>query len=263
MISDRLHRSADVRRFYLVLGCLIVVAWSLLIVLQRSAYAELLGHEAIEHDLPALGRMAAFLLSWSLMTVAMMLPGSLPMLNIQIHPIRRQMAGNWLSGLIILGYLFPWILFGLLAYLGDGFLHRMFESTAPLAAYSGWIAPSIMLVAGLYQFTPLKRRYTLRCQPAHAMTLVSLEGSMEKNSRVMALKQGLRLGLTCVGSCGSLMLLMFALGHNRLGWMFALCGTMVAERLAPWGHRLTWLVGLTLVIWATFWMLFYQVAWPG
>jgi predicted metal-binding membrane protein len=50
------------------------------------------------------------------------------------------------------------------------------------------------------------------------------------------------------------MLLMFALGHNRLDWMLALGGLMAVERLSPWGHLLARLVGLVLVVWATFWV---------
>ena len=131
--------------------------------------------------------------------------------------------------------------------------------TAPLAAFSDLIASAIVLIAGLYQFTPVKRRYMARCRTPHTLILQSCG---EKISGAGALKQGLRLGVFCVGSCWSLMLLMFALGHNRLDWMLALGGILAAERLAPWGNRLAWLVGLVLVVWATLWVLtsLYQTA---
>jgi len=124
--------------------------------------------------------------------------------------------------------------------------------TAPLAAFSDLIAPAIVLFAGLYQFTPVKRRYMARCRPSHAL---NFQSHGEKISEAGALKQGLGQGVFCVGSCCSLMLLMFALGHHRLDWMLALGWIMAAERLAPWGHRLAWWVGLGLVVWATFWVL--------
>jgi len=253
MRSDILPNSTDTRRFYLVLGFMIVIAWGLLLVWQRSAYAELLGHESLEdNDFPLVWHLAAFLLSWFLMTVAMMMPGSLAVLNHYVQPVQHQIKNTRLVVLIILGYLSPWVLFGLLVYLGDSFLHRMFDPTAPLAAFSASIAPAIMLIAGLYQFTPLKRRYTLRCRPAHALFL---RGSVEKIYGAETLNQGLRLGVYCVGSCWPLMLLMFALGHNRVDLMLVLSLIMAAERLAPWGHRLAWLVGLALIVWATFWVL--------
>jgi predicted metal-binding membrane protein len=182
------------------------------------------------------------------MTVAMMLPGSLPLLNSHIHPVRQQREGKWSAGLIILGYLAPWMLFGLLAYLGDSFLHRITEPGAPLANFSGMIAPAIVLIAGLYQFSPIKQHYTARCRTQDALNL-QLDG--EKLTGTAAFKGGLLLGGFCVGSCWSLMLLMFALGHNRLDWMLVLGGIMAAERLAPWGNRLSWLVGLALVVWGS------------
>jgi len=256
MILDRLRVSPDARRFYLVLGCLILVAWGLLFAWQTSAYADLLGHESIGDDgLPPAGRLAAFLLSWFLMIVAMMLPGSLPLLSHAIQPVWHRMKSRRLIGWIIFGYLYPWILIGLLSYLGDSFLHQMFDPAAPLAAYSDWIAPAIVLSAGLYQFTPVKRSYMARCRSSQVQFP---EGRMQKLSSAVALKHGLRLGVFCVGSCWSLMMLMFALGHHRLDWMLALGGIMAAERLAPWGHRLAWLVGFGLVVWATFWVLTSQ-----
>jgi len=41
----------------------------------------------------------------------------------------------------------------------------------------------------------------------------------------------------------------------RLDWMLVLGGVMATERLAPWRHRLAWLVGLVLIVWATFWVI--------
>jgi predicted metal-binding membrane protein len=253
MRSEILHPPAESRRFYLALGLMIALAWGLLAAWQRSAYAELLGHEALEHHhFPFAWQLAAFMLSWSLMTVAMMLPVSLPMLLHIAQPDGLRTEKNLAAGTVILGYLAPWILVGLLLYLGDSFLHRMAEPEAPLAAFSGLIAPAILMAAGLYQFTPAKRRCTSLCRSPH--TLLP-QGDPEKLSVARSLQQGLRLGAYCVGSCGSLMLLMFALGHHRLDWMLALGLILAAERLAPWGDRLTRWVGLLLVLWASLWVL--------
>lgn len=253
MRSDILTNPTDTRRFYLILGFLIVLAWSLLAFWQRSAYAELLGHEAIEdHHISLAWHLTAFILSWFLMTVAMMLPGSLPMIIQFVSPVRHRMKNSRLVGWIILGYLAPWILFGLLVFLGDSFLHQMTEPAAPLAALSSWIAPAIVLIAGLYQFTPVKRHYMARCRTSDAL---NYQRSGEKLTRAAALKGGLRLGGFCIGSCWLLMLLMFALGQHRLDWMLALGGVLAAERLAPGGHRLALLVGFGLVVWATFFAL--------
>jgi predicted metal-binding membrane protein len=228
------------------------------VALEQSAFAELLGHEAIEHHgVPLSARLAAFLLSWLLMTVAMMLPGSLPALNTlaqsgRAHLVPPPAGGSRFAGLLLLGYLSPWILAGLLFYLGDGFIHQVFGHEGPLVAYAGWVAPAILLAAGLYQFTPAKRGCSQRCRPAHTHVP---QGRADPPGTAAAWQQGLRLGLFCVGSCWALMLLMFALGHDQPGWMLTLGGIMAAERLAPWGQRLTWLVGIVLVVWAVLWAL--------
>lgn len=253
MRSEILPAPADTRRLYLVLGPLILLAWGFLAVWQRSAYAEWLGHESIgEHGYPPAWRLAVFLLSWSLMIVAMMLPGSLRLLSHHVQPVWHRAESSRLVGGIILGYLSPWTLFGMLVYIGDSFLHEMAEPAAPLASFSEFIAPSIVLIAGLYQLTPFKRDYIRRCRTPHVLLSQNKDGRI---SGAGALKQGLQLGIFCVGSCWSLMLLMFALGYHRLDWMLALACIMAAERLAPWGQRLAWLVGVALVAWGTFWML--------
>jgi predicted metal-binding membrane protein len=70
---------------------------------------------------------------WTLMTVAMMLPSSLPLVNL----FRRVVAGRGnagrLLGLLLLGYLAVWAWFGVLAYLGDGVLHLAGVVTFPAA----------------------------------------------------------------------------------------------------------------------------------
>jgi predicted metal-binding membrane protein len=242
-----------VRRFYLVSACLILLAWGLLIAWQRSAFAGLLGHEAVGEQLfPSLARLALFLLGWLLMTVAMMLPGSLPRLNQVVAQDRSHIAKGLHEWLLLLGYLSPWVLFGLLGYLGDGFLHRLAAPGAPLAAVSGFIPPALLLLAGLYQFTPFKRYFLDRCQVGEPFCR---PGELGRPAGPYFWSQGLEQGLFCVGSCWSLMLLMFALGPHSPGWMLALGGVMAAERLAPWGRRFAWLVGFALLVWAVLWVL--------
>jgi predicted metal-binding membrane protein len=195
MISDRLRFSPDTRWFYLVLGCLILVAWGLLFAWQTSAHAALLGHESMGgHGFSPAGRLAAFLLSWFLMILAMMLPSSLPLLNHSIQPVWHRPKSRRLVGRIILGYLFPWALFGLLVYLGDSILHQMTEPAAPLASVSNFIPPLIVLIAGLYQLTPVKRSYLERCRPSQTHFLGDW---LEKLNGTRAWQQGLRLGVFC------------------------------------------------------------------
>jgi predicted metal-binding membrane protein len=248
-----LRSPITVRRFYLGSGILILFAWGLLIAWQRSAYAGLLGHEAVgEAVFPPPVRLGLFLLGWLLMAVAMMLPGSLPGLYQAVQLDRLRRASRRQAWLIIVGYLSPWVLFGLLAYLGDSVLHQLAAPGASLAALSGFIPAAIVLAAGLYQLTPLKRVFLERCQAAD---LLCQPAQIAPSNRLVSWRQGFDLGILCVGSCWSLMLLMFAVGHHRLDWMLALGGIMAVERLAPWGRRFAWLVGFALIVWSVVWMV--------
>lgn len=246
MISNYYAIVMPARRFYWMIGVLMVAAWGLLALWQRSAYAELLGHEMLgDHHISFTLKLAAFLAGWFLMILAMMLPVSLPGLIQAARPARR---ASYLPA-VILGYLLPWMLFGMLAFLGDSILHTFTGEGAPLAFLSPWIAPSIVLAAGLYQFAPIKQHFTRLCRPAHVMPGRGIE-SLPK-----ALGEGVKSGLACIASCWALMLLMFALGHHNLGLMFVLSLVFAGERLTPWGQRISWLVGSVLLMVVLIWLL--------
>lgn len=245
MLSKLLPKPASGRRIYLVFSMLIITAWGALIAWQHSPHAELLGHESlVDHHITFTSHLSAFLLGWLFMTVAMMLPANLPLL---IHEQRNRMGDGWYVLMMIAGYLSAWMLFGLIPFVGDSILHEMTEPGAPLAAASNFIAPAILLTAGVYQLTPLKRRFTERCKPS--LNSRPSEHDMHKGG---AFPQGLRLGLNCIGSCWSLMLLMFALGHHRLDWMLIIGGIAAMERLTPWGLRVERMVGAGLIGWGIF-----------
>lgn len=236
------------RRANLIVGLLIASAWGFLIIWQFSPYAELLGHESLgDHHFSFPVKLSAFVMSWFLMTVAMMLPASMPMLIHSVRTAGQPRRASFFLTSIIFGYLFPWVLFGLVAFLGDSVLHELTETGGPLAILSPWIAPSIAFASGIYQFTSIKWRCLQQCRPSHAM-----QNGMEMKNPANALREGIRLGFLCVGSCWSLMLLMFALGHHQLGWMFALSLVLAGERLTAWGRRIAWIVGSILLISAVF-----------
>lgn len=245
MQTQRFQKLNGVHRIYLVSGALIITAWGALIAWQRSSFAGLLGHETLaDHYIPFASQLSAFLLSWLLMTIAMMLPASLPLL---VQSQRHRTGGRWFTILVVAGYLSSWLFWGFLAFLGDNALHEMTGPGAPLAAASDFIAPAILLAAGLYQLAPLKQRFTERCKPSASIELAQYE-----QQDGGGLKLGLHLGFICIGSCWSLMLVLFAFGHHRLDWMVALSCITVAERHSAWGHYLAKWVGAGLVAWGAF-----------
>ena len=64
---------------------------------------------------------------------------------------------------------------------------------------------------------------------------------------------GMSYGVSCVGCCWALMLVLFALGTANLAWMFAAGAVMAVEKNASWGHRLSVPLGVALLgasVWA-------------
>ncbi len=248
MMIRTIHPTDDSHWYHLVIGSLILSAWGILALWSASPYAELLSHEEIgEGNLSPLLSLAVFVLGWALMTVAMMLPGSLPL----VHRFRRFVLHrpdhNRLVAQFVLGYLAVWMAFGGLAYLGDSVVHVAIERFAPLAAASGGITVAVLLVAGVYQFTPGKRVCLAYCRPSHALLQ---KDRPEQLSALVVWQLGLRHGLSCLGSCWGLMLLMFAISGMNLGWMLVLAAIMAAERASRWGQWLTRPLGLALIVWA-------------
>ena len=237
----------DARWYRLSLGALIVLAWAVLWVWGASPFAGLLSHRVVGGAFSPGLRLAIFVLAWTLMTVAMMLPTSLPLINLFQTVVRHRPDGGRLVRRMILGYLAVWVLFGLAAYVGAVVLHEAVEGIPGLAAAAGGIGAALLLVAGLYQFTPLKHMCLEKCRSPYSFLVEHWRG---REAARDAFRLGISHGMFCMGCCWTLMLLMFVIGGANLGWMLALATVMAAERTTRWGRRLAQPVGVALTLWA-------------
>jgi predicted metal-binding membrane protein len=241
------HRDAIEHWLYAgAMAGLIGGAWVALGLLGASPYAAYLSHEFLSEAKNwdgALARLAVFLGGWTLMSVAMMLPSSLPLVTV-FHTIT---SGAWrLVGLLVAGYLWVWGLFGLAALVADAGLHLAVELSPWLAARSYLIPASVVLAAGLFQFSPLKRSCLERCRSPIGFVIQHWRGGGRAHR---AFTLGVRHGLFCVGCCWALMLLMFAAGAVSLGWMLVLGAVMFVEKAVGWGRWITMPAGVLLTLW--------------
>ena len=244
-----LIRTPDDDRWYrLSIGMLVVLAWAVLAAWGASPFAGLLSHQGIgEGTLSPILRLAVFVLGWTLMTVSMMLPSTLPLVNLFRALIAARPDRNGLVLRLVLGYLGVWVHFGAVAYRMDALVHAVVGQTPDLAANSAWIAAGILILAGVYQFTPLKHMCLDKCRSPYSFLVEHWRG---RQPGADAMRLGARHGLFCLGCCWTLMLLMFAIGGANLGWMLVLGAIMAAERTTRWGRYLTRPLGAALVLWA-------------
>ena len=240
-------RVDDRKRFMVLIVALTTLAWLVLWVWGRSPYGRLLSHEHLgKLTLKDGGLLLGFVASWTLMIVAMMLPTSLPLVTLFRALIRHRPDRTWLVVLLITGYLGVWTLFGAVVHLGDWIIHTAIEQSMWLAAHP-WVLGAVTLVlAGLYQFMPLKYYCLDKCRSPLSFIVEHWRG---RHEQTQALRLGIHHGLFCVGCCWSLMLLMFAVGIGNLGWMLALGTVMAVEKNMPWGRRLSAPLGVLLIGW--------------
>jgi predicted metal-binding membrane protein len=228
-----------------LLLALIALAWVTLWIWGHSPYGRFLTHDALRvTDVCRSSMVPLIVAGWAVMIVAMMLPTSLPLIGMFHRMTRLRTDRAQLVGFMLAGYLLVWTLFGVMAVLGDGVLHTAVEHNAWLAAHAWLIGAGIFVVAGLYQFTPLKYYCLDKCRSPLSFLMLHWQG---RGDRSHAFWLGAHHGLFCLGCCWSLMLLMFAVGMGNLGWMLLLGAVMAIEKNLPWGRWFSASVGIVLL----------------
>ena len=242
---NALRTPADARWYRLAMAALVLFAWAVLAAWGASPFATLLSHRQLAEGGLTVLRLAMFTAGWVLMTVAMMLPGSLPLFNLFGVLVARRADRVSLTLCLTLGYLAVWAAFGAVAFVGDAALHAAAGRNPAFVAQAQWIGVLVMLAAGVYQVTPLKEVCLEKCRSPYSFIVEHWGG---RRPRRDAVRLGARHGLFCVGCCWMLMLLMFVVGGVNLGWMLGLGAVMLVERTSRWGRRLSAPVGLALIL---------------
>jgi predicted metal-binding membrane protein len=151
--------------------------------------------------------------------------------------------------LLLLGYLAIWTAFGLGAWLLDRGIHAAVDAVPWLAQHPQVIIGSTLLVAGLWQFSPIRDRCLDECRSPLGFVMNRWRGLVERRE---ALTMGIAHGAFCIGCCWSLMLVMFGVGLGSATAMLLLGGLTAVEKNMPWGRRLTHPLGFVLVLAAVY-----------
>jgi predicted metal-binding membrane protein len=246
---DRTHSSR--RAPVLWPWLLVAVAWSVLVLATATHQTFFLDHHYLlqASGLPWLAALEIFLLCWQVMTVAMMLPSSMPMLQLVVFAGRKQARPAAVPLAFLAGYAVIWTGFAVGAFLTDTLVHRLVDLWPWLAAHSWLIGALTFFIAGLFQFSPLKDRCLDMCR-----TPLGFFMRYYRKGAGMAWQLGLRHGGYCLGCCWALMLVMFGVGVGNLAGMAALTGVMVVEKAVPGGKRLSPLIGIALLLLGVLWL---------
>ena len=228
-----------------LVGGVVLVSWALALVAGLTDRGGVLDHDALL-DRPTLAwplTLLLFVLAWQVMTGAMMLPTSLPLIWLFARASRRQPRPHLALVAFLAAYAAVWTGFALVALLGDTAVHAVVGRSAWLGDRSRLIPGLALLGAGAFQFSPLKERCLRECR--HPLSFL-----MHHYGRGVraAWDLGIRHGLFCLGCCWALMLVMFAVGVGNVAWMAGLTGVMLVEKTSRWGRRLVPLIGTALVI---------------
>jgi predicted metal-binding membrane protein len=107
----------------------------------------------------------------------------------------------------------------------------------------GIIYGIILIIAGIYQFTPLKNKCIGYCESP-----LSFFMRRWRNGVIGALKMGSYHGLYCLGCCWPYFLIMVALGWMNLVWMGLFAVIIFGEKIWPKGIWIARSFGIVLII---------------
>ena len=234
-----------------------------LVVLTGAAWALML-HHAISMSAPmdsagrgtlgvemigaefTLGGLGVFLAGWTVMMGAMMLPSAAPMIltfaAVQGRRNRNVTVSTWI---FVAAYILVWAYAGLVVYV-------LLHAGRDLLYHFGWyqngpwarLALGVTLtLAGLYQFTPLKRLCLHRCRSPLAFLKHHWRDDCEDASEM-----GLWHGLYCLGCCWAFFSVQVAAaGMMSIAWMLLITLVVFAEKILPHGPRISVAVDLGLI----------------
>ena len=183
---------------------------------------------------------------WWLMMLATMLPSAAPMILLFAALTRSQhgpTAPYIGTGLFAAGYLAVWAGFSVLAVALQWQLSRLALLSPAMVTTSTALGATLLLAAGVWQFTPLKHVCLRHCRaPAEFLTL------HWRNGRGGAVRMGILHGIYCLGCCWMLMLLLFFGGIMNIYWIAGLTTLVFLEKLAPFGSWVTGIIGSVFIL---------------
>jgi predicted metal-binding membrane protein len=184
---------------------------------------------------------------WVVMMIGMMMPSAAPMILIYARVGRQAAiegkpfaASSWFAG----GYLLAWTAFSLVATSAQWALERAALLSPMMESASNRLGAAVLIVAGLYQWAPLKDACLSHCRSP--LLFIQQHGGFRREP-YGALALGFRHGVFCIGCCWALMALLFVGGVMNLFWIAALAILVLIEKVMPFGRVVARVAGLAFI----------------
>jgi len=194
---------------------------------------------------------------WLVMMVGMMAPAVTPTILLYAR-VGRSAAlqqkvfapAGWFAG----GYFLAWAGFSLVATAAQAGLRDAMLLTAMLKSASGLLSGIVLVVAGLYQWSPWKNACLEHCRAP--LLFIQRHGGFRPQAGASVML-GFRHGLYCIGCCWALMLLLFVGGVMNIAWIAAIAALVLAEKLWSRGRLLSRMVGIAAMAGGVFLIIQY------
>jgi predicted metal-binding membrane protein len=187
-----------------------------------------------------LGTFGWFLGVWVVMMAAMMFPSVAPTVALYSRMSRQS---RLVPAVFTAGYLVTWAAAGVIAFAVGAVATRVAGGDLAWDEGGRVLAGTTLLVAAVYELTPLKNACLGRCRSP----LGALLGSW-RDGWSGALRMGAKNGAWCVGCCWALMASLFALGVMSVTWMALVAGLIAMEKVLPWRRPATYGTALVLCV---------------
>jgi predicted metal-binding membrane protein len=201
-----------------------------------------------------------FLGIWVAMMVAMMFPTAAPMI-LTFATIQNARAGQGKAfvptWLFVLAYIGLWSSTGLLAFVVASLADKLAADSGWLTGNAARIGGAVLVVAGLYQFSPWKNKCLAQCRTPTGFIMTRW-----KEGHAGALRMGLEHGSYCLGCCWLLFVILFPLGMMNVAAMGLITALIYAEKSLALGERIARVAAIGLIVYGATVLLFLPSALP-
>jgi predicted metal-binding membrane protein len=181
--------------------------------------------------------LGPFLGTWTVMMAAMMLPSATPMILLHRLGADGRLRTQLWSAAFVAGYLVVWASVGIVVW-GAGMAANSIVTQEERAV----AVAAILLVAGVYQFTPLKSTCLRACRTPADFLLTHWHRGLSGQLRL-----GIEHGLYCLGCCWALMALFVGVGAMSLVWAVGIALVVLVEKLRAEGVAFGRIAGALLI----------------